>query len=64
MSWLCEWKPEFKAEGNSRCVYQIEPAERSAKVTLTHWIERSDSRFIGAVSEGWPMGHIESQVAA
>ena len=20
MSWLCEWKSEFKAEGNSRCV--------------------------------------------
>ncbi|TMH46029.1 MAG: ATPase [Betaproteobacteria bacterium] len=37
MSWLNEWKPEFKAEGNSRCVYEIEP------------------KFIGAVSEGWPM---------
>ena len=24
MSWLNEWKPEFKAEGNSRCVYEIE----------------------------------------
>ena len=25
MSWLNEWKPEFKAEGNSRCVFEIEP---------------------------------------
>ena len=55
MSWLCEWKPEFKSEGRSRCVYEIEPAGTSAKLTLTHSIEQSDSKFIGAVSEGWPM---------
>ena len=55
MSWLCEWKPEYKAEGHSRCVYEIEPAGASAKLTLTHSIERPDSKFIGAVSEGWPM---------
>src|SRR5437870_7758796 len=55
MSWLNEWKPEFKAEGNSRCVYEIEPTGESAKLTLTHSIERPDSKFIGAVSEGWPM---------
>jgi len=55
MSWLNEWKPEFKAEGNSRCVYEIEPTGASAKLTLTHSIEGPDSKFIGAVSEGWPM---------
>jgi len=55
MSWLNEWKREFKAEGNSRCVYEIEPMGASARLTLTHSIERRDSRFIGAVSEGWPM---------
>src|SRR5438046_10645160 len=55
MSWLNEWKPEFKAEGTSRCVYEIEPTRASAKLTLTHSIERPDSRFIGAVSKGWPM---------
>jgi uncharacterized protein YndB with AHSA1/START domain len=55
MSWRCEWKPEFKAEGDSRCVYEIEPKSASAKLTLTHSIERPDSKFIGAVSEGWPM---------
>ena len=44
-----------KAEGNSRCVYEIEPTGASAKLTLTHSIERPDSKFIGAVSEGWPM---------
>ena len=52
---LNEWKPEFKAEGNSRCVYEIEPTGASAKLTLTHPIEQPNSKFIGAVSEGWPM---------
>src|SRR5437879_11885442 len=31
MSWLCEWKPEFKAEGNTRCVSAIEPMGNSRK---------------------------------
>src|ERR1044071_100499 len=52
VSWVNEWKPEFKAEGYSRCVYEIEPTGASAKLTLTHSIERPDSRFIGAVAEG------------
>src|SRR4029453_12990224 len=49
MSWLCEWKPEFKAEGNSRCVYEIEPTGGSAKLTLTNSINRPDSKFMEAV---------------
>jgi uncharacterized protein YndB with AHSA1/START domain len=55
LSWLCEWNPEFSAEGTSRCVFEIEPVRGSSKLTLTHSIERPDSSFIGAVSEGWPM---------
>jgi len=55
MSWLNEWKPEFKAEGYSRFVCEIEPVGASAKLTLTHSIERPDSKFIAGVSEGWPM---------
>lgn len=55
MSWLNEWKPEFKAEGNSRLVYEIEPVGPSAKLTLTHSMERTDSKFIESVSEGWPL---------
>ena len=55
LSWLSEWKPEFKAEGNSHCVYEIEPMGVAAKLTLTHSMERPDSKFIAAVSEGWPL---------
>ncbi|HEY1288735.1 MAG TPA: SRPBCC family protein [Burkholderiales bacterium] len=55
MSWQNNWRPEFKAEGKSRCAYEIEPVGASAKLTLTHSIERPNSKFIGAVSDGWPM---------
>src|SRR5207248_8206824 len=36
MRWLNEWKTEFKAEGNSRCVYEIEPTgcRRSSHSTI------------------------------
>ena len=53
--WRNEWKAEFKAEGWSLCTMEIEPAEGGAvKLTVTHAIERADSKFIGAVSGGWP----------
>ena len=55
MSWRSEWEPEFKAEGYSRCVFEIEPTGASAKLTLTHSMEWTDSKFIAAVSEGWPL---------
>ena len=55
LSWLNEWEPEFKAEGKSRCAWEIEPTGASAKLTLTHSMERPDSKFIAAVSDGWPM---------
>ena len=55
MSWRSEWEPEFNTEGYSRCVFEIEPTGASVKLTLTHSMERTNSKFIGAVSEGWPL---------
>src|SRR6185503_542897 len=55
LSWRSEWKPEFRAEGHARCVYEIEPTGAAAKLPLTHSMECPDSRFIAAVSEGWPL---------
>jgi uncharacterized protein YndB with AHSA1/START domain len=54
-SWLNEWKPDLNAEGSSRCIYEIEPTGTTVKLTVTHSIERANSKFIDAVSEGWPM---------
>jgi uncharacterized protein YndB with AHSA1/START domain len=63
MSWLSEWKPEFKAEGHSRCVYEIEPrgrprSSRSA-IRLNGRTQNSSEPCRKAAD-----GHIESQVAA
>src|SRR5881396_2145737 len=55
LSWRSEWSAEFKAEGNSKCVFEIEPTGPSSKLTLTHSSERPNSKFIGAVADGWPM---------
>jgi uncharacterized protein YndB with AHSA1/START domain len=52
--WRNEWKPELKAEGPSRCTFQLEPVDNAVKLTITHEIDRPDSDFITAVSGGWP----------
>ncbi len=53
--WQNEWKDEFKAEGPSRCTIELEPVESAVKLTITHVIERPESKFITAVSGGWPL---------
>lgn len=55
LGWVSEWSREFKAEGTSRCVFDLAPAPPSVKLTLTHTIPRPDSGFIAAVADGWPM---------
>jgi uncharacterized protein YndB with AHSA1/START domain len=55
LTWRNEWQPDFRAEGDSRCVYEIEPAGISVKLTLTHSIGHENSRFIASVSGAWPM---------
>ncbi len=52
--WRNEFMPEFKAEGWSLCTMEIEPMDEAVKLTVTHAMEREGSKFIGAVSGGWP----------
>lgn len=52
--WRNEFKPELKAEGWSLCTMEIEPMGEAVKLTVTHTMEREDSKFIDAVSAGWP----------
>jgi uncharacterized protein YndB with AHSA1/START domain len=54
IKWQNQWKPEMKAEGPSRCVFEIEATDRTVKLTVTHSMEREKSEFIEAVSGGWP----------
>jgi uncharacterized protein YndB with AHSA1/START domain len=52
--WRNEFKPEFKAEGWSLCTMELEPVSTAVKLTVTHTMERDGSKFIEAVSGGWP----------
>jgi uncharacterized protein YndB with AHSA1/START domain len=52
--WRNEFRPELKAEGWSLCTMEIEQSGDAVKLTVTHTMEREDSKFIGAVSGGWP----------
>ena len=47
-------KPELKAEGDSLCTMELEPDGTAVKLSITHTIERDPSKFIAAVSGGWP----------
>lgn len=54
VTWRNEFRPELKAEGFSRCTFEIEAAGASVKLTVTHAMDVPDSKFIDAVSNGWP----------
>jgi uncharacterized protein YndB with AHSA1/START domain len=54
LKWRNEFKPELKLEGYSRCSIDLEPIADAVKLTITHEIDRVDSKFIEAVSGGWP----------
>jgi uncharacterized protein YndB with AHSA1/START domain len=54
LRWRHELNPEMKAEGYSRCTFDIEPDGEIVKLTVTHEIDQTNSKFIGAVSGGWP----------
>lgn len=52
--WQHQDRAELKAEGPSLCTIEIEPSGTAVKLSITHTIERDGSKFIEAVSGGWP----------
>jgi uncharacterized protein YndB with AHSA1/START domain len=54
LKWRNEFRPELRAEGYSRCVFDLEPRGDMVKLTVTHEIDLLNSKFIEAVSNGWP----------
>ena len=52
--WQNQFMPELKAEGDSHCTMELEPTGAAVKLSITHTIERDPSKFIEAVSAGWP----------
>jgi uncharacterized protein YndB with AHSA1/START domain len=55
LRWRNEFMPELREEGDSRMTYEIEKKGESVKLTVIHEMERGGSKFIEAVSGGWPM---------
>lgn len=53
--WQNEWKPEFKAEGPTRCSIELQTIDRAVKLTITHEIDRPESELIKALSAAWPI---------
>jgi uncharacterized protein YndB with AHSA1/START domain len=54
IKWRNEMKPELSAEGHSVCTMELEPTDGAVKLTITHAIDKKDSKVITAVSGGWP----------
>lgn len=54
VTWENQFMPDLKAEGHSICTYDLEPANGVVKLTVTHTMDKPDSKLIAGVSEGWP----------
>ena len=54
IKWRNEFRPELKEEGYARCTIELEPVEGAVKLTIAHVMDRPASKFIEAVSSGWP----------
>jgi uncharacterized protein YndB with AHSA1/START domain len=54
LKWRNEFMPDLKAEGYSQCVFEIVQEDSVCKLTITHEIDGHETKFIQAVSGGWP----------
>ena len=54
LHWHNEFRPELKAEGPARCVYELEQDGEVVRLTITHTSQADNSKVIEAVSTGWP----------
>jgi uncharacterized protein YndB with AHSA1/START domain len=54
LTWRNEFKPELRVEGFSRLTYELEQQGESVKLTVIHEMDKAQSKFIDAVSNGWP----------
>jgi uncharacterized protein YndB with AHSA1/START domain len=54
LSWRNEFIPELHAEGYSRCTFELVQEDDVVKLTVTHEMDRPQSKLIDGVSNGWP----------
>jgi uncharacterized protein YndB with AHSA1/START domain len=55
LRWRNEFKPELRADGDSRMTYELEQQGDMVKLTVIHEMDKPGAKFIDAVSNGWPM---------
>lgn len=54
LKWRNEFRPDLHEEGFSRAAFELEKLDEVVKLTVVHEIDREGSKFIAAVSTGWP----------
>jgi uncharacterized protein YndB with AHSA1/START domain len=54
IKWRNEFRPELREEGYARCTMELESIDGAVRLTITHVMDRLQSKFIEAVSGGWP----------
>jgi uncharacterized protein YndB with AHSA1/START domain len=54
LKWRHELDTELREEGYSRLTYELEQNGETVKLTVTHEMDKSESKFIKAISTGWP----------
>ncbi len=55
LKWRHEIHPELTAEGYSCMTFELAQQGEMVKLTVLHEMDKSDSKFIKAVSGGWPI---------
>ncbi len=54
LKWRNEFMPELKAEGYTRCTFNIAEQSGIVELTVTHEMDRDNAKTIVAMSGGWP----------
>ena len=54
LTWLNHLFAEMTEEGQSRLTYDLQATGGVVKLTVTHTMDRKDSKLVKAVSNGWP----------
>ncbi len=54
LKWRNEFIPAMRKEGYSRMTLEIEKHGASVKLTIVHEMNKPHSKFIDAVTDGWP----------
>lgn len=55
LSYRSDHVPEWRSEGYSRAVFELVSLGDATKFTVTHTINRHDSKLIAAASASWPL---------